>query len=238
MIAERFKIRAHAVGQIMTNGRSKSETLGKTAQSYLKNWLMEQPEIFNRRKKFSNKYTEKGLIMEDDALDLVASQLYDGKLLLKNEEHFSNGFMIGTPDCILKDEIIDVKSSWSWETFPLLEDELPSKDYFYQGQAYMELTGRDNFKVIYCLLDTPDHQIESECWSWCKRNGYGEPDDEIMEQFYQDMKYSDVDPAFRIKVFEFHKDQMVIDSINQRVEECREYLKQLETRLCLTEQKA
>lgn len=237
MIAERFKIRAHAVGKIMASGRSKNEILGKTAQSYLKNWLMEQPEIFNRKKKFSNKYTEKGLIMEDDALDLVSSELYDGKLILKNEENFQNDFMTGTPDCILQDEIIDVKSSWSWETFPLFEDDLPTKDYFYQGQAYMELTGRNKFKVIYCLLDTPAHQIESECWSWCKYKGYGEPDDDIMQHFYEEMTYSNVNPKFKVKVFEFERDQSVIDSIKKRVEECREYLQELESKLCLTEEK-
>ena len=42
-----FKIRCSAIGQIMTDGRAKG-TMGKTAESYLKLWVLEQ--VFNRKK--------------------------------------------------------------------------------------------------------------------------------------------------------------------------------------------
>ena len=57
-----FKIRCSAIGQIMTDGRAK-RTMGKTAESYLKLWALEQ--VFNRKKMISTKYMEKGNIMED-----------------------------------------------------------------------------------------------------------------------------------------------------------------------------
>ena len=65
-----FKIRCSAIGQIMTDGKAKG-TMGKTAESYLKQWAIEQ--IFNRRKEISSKYMDKGVIMEDESIDFIAS---------------------------------------------------------------------------------------------------------------------------------------------------------------------
>ena len=222
-ISQRFKIRCSGIGQIMTNGRAK-DSLGKTAQTFALNWIREQPEFYNRRKEFQNRYTDKGHIMEDEALDFVSDHLYNGKLLVKNEEYFENDFLKGTPDNIQKDHIIDVKNSWDFSTFPLFETELPTKDYFYQGQGYMNLTGRKGFKVIYCLLDTPANLIESEAWNYSKRNGLGQPDDDLIMDFYERMTYKDIDPKLRLKVFEFEYDQAVIDSIQKRVEEIRQFI--------------
>ena len=37
-----FKIRCSAIGKIMTNPRSKTETLSKTTKTYLEEWSKEQ----------------------------------------------------------------------------------------------------------------------------------------------------------------------------------------------------
>ena len=73
-----FKIRCSAIGQIMTNSRSKSEALSKTTKSYLQEWVKEQ--IYKRKKTISSKYLEKGLIMEDNSLDYIAENLGYGML--------------------------------------------------------------------------------------------------------------------------------------------------------------
>lgn len=214
-----FKIRASASGKIMG-----IKALGKTGETYCENWLKEQ--LYKRRIEFSNKYTDKGLIMEDNSIDFVADQLGYG-FLAKNEQYFENDFFTGTPDIILKDHVIDVKNSWDFSTFPLFDKEVPNSDYYFQAQVYMELVGVDSYKLIYVLSDTPLNIIEREARSYCYKLGY-DFDDEILEQFIKKMTYSDVDNNLKIKVFEIKKDVEVIEKMKIRVLECRNYLKTLQ----------
>ena len=137
---KQFKIRCSAIGQIMTNPRTKKEYLSKTTASYCEEWLKEQ--IYGRKKEFTSKYTNKGNIVEQSSLDFVASELGYGSLV-KNEESFMNDFLTGTPDAILDDHIIDVKNSWDCFTFPLFFNNVPNKAYYWQAQGYLALTGLD-----------------------------------------------------------------------------------------------
>ena len=207
-----FKIRCSAIGKIMG-----VKGLGKTGESFLQEWLKEQ--IYQRRKEFSNKYTEKGLIMEDNSLDYVAEHL-DYGMLLKNEEYFENDFLTGTPDVILDDHLIDVKNSWDCFTFPSFYNAVPNKDYYWQAQGYMALTGKSKYKLIYVLMDTPDHLIEKE-FKW---NNPNELEETV---FYNKFKYGKIDAKYRIKVFEIERNDDDIAKIEERVNECRNYINQL-----------
>lgn len=218
-----FKIRASQCGKIMGQ-----KGLGKTGESYCELWLKEQ--LYGRKAEFSNKYTEKGNIVEDDSLDFVAEKLGYG-LLIKNEKYFENLFITGTPDAILPDHIIDVKNSWGWEQFPLFEKDCPNSDYYYQAQCYMELTGKEYYKLIYCLSDTPINLIEKEAFWWCKNNGYDQLEQDILDKFIKKMTYSDVPDSIKMKVFTIEKDPGVIQRINERVVECREYITKLKSNI-------
>lgn len=218
-----FKIRCSAIGNVMTNSRSKTELLSETAKTYCRDWLKGQ--IYKRRKEFSTKYTEKGNIMEDTSLDFIAKML-DLGMLIKNEQYFENEFIHGTPDAILPDLIIDVKNSWDCFTFPLFDTEIENNSYFYQLQGYMHLTGIKKAKLIYCITDTPEHLIERECKYWCIKNGY-ELDIDIYNEFYNKMTFSDIEDRFKIKIFDIDYDENVINSIIERVKLCRDYIEKL-----------
>ena len=200
---KQFKIRASGVGQIMTNAKKKGE-LSKTTLSYVDTWLKEQ--IYGVNKDFSSKYTDKGNRMEDAAIDYVEEHLYPNDLLIKNEEYFEDDYFKGTPDLILEDEIIDIKNSWDCFTFPLLAKELPNKDYYYQLQVYMHLTGRKKAKVIYVLMDTPE---------------------DLLGYYNSVVSYQNIDSKHRIKVFEVEYSEEVIEAIKTRVNEIREYINKL-----------
>ena len=179
-----FKIRCSAIGQIMGQPRAKAAKeageLSQTAKTYCETWIKEQ--LYSRRKEFTNKFVEKGLIIEDNSIDYIADQLGLG-MLLKNEQHFSNDFMTGTPDVVLPDVVFDAKNSWDCFTFPLFDTEIPNKDYYWQGQGYMELCKKSHFKLIYTLMDTPMHLIEKEAYWYAKNNGLDEVDIELHNQF-------------------------------------------------------
>lgn len=213
-----FKIRASAAGEIMG-----VKGLGKTGQGFVEKWYKEQ--LYNRTKSFTSKYTEKGNVVEDSAIQLVADHFGLG-LLMKNEQHYSNEFFKGTPDVVTSDLIIDVKSSWDCFTFPLFADEIPNKDYYYQMQVYMALTGLSKSKLIYCLMDTPDDIIEKEAYYYCENNGV-DYDMDFLEQFKKQYIYSHLPIHLRIKSFDIMRDDAVIEQIKQRVKECNEYLNQI-----------
>lgn len=195
-----FKIRASAGGKIMTNPRSKSELISKTAISYVHDWLKES--IYGIKKDFTSKYTEKGTLLEDEAIDKAITWL-DLPLVLKNETRFEDDYFTGSPDLILEDEIIDIKLPWDAFTFPLFEDELPEKDYFYQVQIYMHLTGKKKARVVFLLLNTPE-----EIAKW---------------EAHHD--YSDVPIDKRWKAYKVDYDPDVIADLQQRVDNIREYIK-------------
>ena len=204
---KQFKIRASAVGQLMSDPRAKKDKISATTMTYCQEWLKEQ--IYGVKKFNSNKYTEKGIQMEDKAIEYLSKLNSD--FYLKNEESFENDFLTGTPDIILNDTIIDIKCSWDMWTFPLFDEKVPTKDYYYQLQAYMHLTGKKKAKVIYCLMDTPDELLN----------------------MWTDVPYSyeGLDSKYRIKTFDIEYDEEVILKIENRVLECREYINELNEKL-------
>lgn len=122
--------------------------------------------------------------------------------VLKNEKYFEDDYFCGTPDLILEDEILDIKNSWDCFTFPLFENEIPTKDYFYQLQVYMHLTGKRKARLVYVLLNTP------EDLTWETQNDY-----------------SSLDKKYRIKTFSIEYDESVIEDLKQRVINIREFIK-------------
>jgi len=198
---KQFKIRASAAGKIMTSPRSKSETLSETTKTYLQEWLKEQ--IYGVRKEIQTKYMTKGTVLEDEAIDRCV-QWTNIPFVLKNEKNFDDDFFTGTPDIITPEYVVDIKTSWDCFTFPLFDTEIPTKDYYYQLQVYMHLTGLKRAKLVYILLNTPEF-IQWET-----------PHD-----------YEGLDPKYRHKVFDIDYSPEVIETLQSRVEECRNYINTL-----------
>lgn len=194
-----FKIRASAAGKIMTNPRAKTELISETTKSYVKEYLIS--EIYGIRKQINNKYLSKGIWLEDEAIDKAIEWL-DIPFALKNESYFEDDFFCGTPDLILEDEILDIKCSWDAFTFPLFENEIPTKDYYYQLQVYMHLTGKRKAKLVYVLLNTPDELVYEEKHS-----------------------YDNMDKKYRIKTYEIEYSEDVIADLKERVTNIRTYIK-------------
>lgn len=193
--------------------------LPEGARTFCQKWYKEQ--LYSRREVFSSKYTEKGNAMEDGAIDLVADHFNYG-LISKNEKWFDNEYIHGTPDLILSDRIIDIKCSWSAFTFPLFDK--VNTTYDIQMQCYMALTGKQMAEVVYCLMDAPEKLIDSEARKQAWALGLDEVPIDLYEQVKADMTYSHLPNHLRIKSFEVKRNDAIIESIYQRVRECREYI--------------
>jgi hypothetical protein len=194
-----FKIRASAGGKIMTSPLNKTELISKTTKTYVKEWMTEH--IYGIKKQINNKYLSKGIWLEDEAIDKAIEWL-DIPFAIKNEKSFEDDFFTGTPDLIVKGVVYDIKCSWDCFTFPLFENEIPTKDYFYQLQIYMHLTGCKKAVLTYVLLNTPEELTYEE-----KHN------------------YDSMEKQYRIKTFEIEYSEEVIADLQQRVTNIREFIK-------------
>lgn len=198
--------------------------LPEGAKEYCKQWV--KTEIYGKKlADVQTKYTRKGNMVEDESI-LFAY----GPKVKKNEEWFENEYITGTPD-IIKENIVDVKNSWSHEQFPLFTTELPEKAYSYQLLGYMDLTKKHaTGQVTYTLMDTPHELIERE-YRIATRGLNARDDDqkhtpEYLE-FAKNYQYNDIDRKYRIKSFDVEYDAQKIEQIHERVELCRQYIKTL-----------
>jgi hypothetical protein len=215
-----FKIRCSAIGKIMTNPRTKGELLSQTAKTYIEEEVLRAK--YGVIKPFYSRYTDKGNIVEGEAIQMAAEALELG-LIWKNEEHFTNDFLTGTPDVNTDDVLLDVKSSWDATTFPFFATEIPTKDYFFQLQGYLELTGKTKALLVYCLVNTPIEMVEDEIRRAHWNAHLLEEDLDLRDEILKRHVFDHIPLNRRVKVFEVEKDEQVITEIKDRVELCREY---------------
>jgi hypothetical protein len=134
----------------MTNARSKSEVLSETAKSYIKS--IAKQDFYGYNIELNNKYIIKGIEQEQDSIDLVnAVRFTDYK---KNKVRLETELMTGECDILLDEAIIDIKTSWSLETWPATAEDGDESLYEWQGRAYMYLYDRPSFELIYCMVST------------------------------------------------------------------------------------
>jgi len=149
-----MKIRCSSLPKIMTSPRTKGEVLSETAKSEMIKQAKE--DFYGYSSQMTNKYVEKGIEVEDKSIELLNTvKLANYK---KNTERLTNEFLTGECDINdeVNDEIIDIKSSWSLETFPALPSDINIKDYEMQLRGYMMLYNRSKASVCYCMVSTPE----------------------------------------------------------------------------------
>jgi hypothetical protein len=146
-----MKFRASSLGRLMTSSRTKGEALSQTAKSYIIQKAKE--DFFDYMSELNSKYITKGLAQEQDSINLLnLVRLEDYK---KNEDRVENEWLSGCCDIITDTSIIDIKTSWSLDTFPATSYELKDlSDYEWQGRAYMWLYDMPSFELCYVMVST------------------------------------------------------------------------------------
>lgn len=224
MEAKNFKARCSSLGKIFTNPRSKAETISETTKTYLEEWVLENK--YGIRKEITSKYLDKGLQMEDTAIQEY-SKLFNVECF-KNDEWFENDYITGTPDLILDNKIVDIKCSFSLFSFPMFDTKLDNKAYEYQLQGYLYLTGKTEAEIAYFLLNSPENIILSEAKSVMYKEALGQEWlDILVEEVRANHTYDHIPMQDRCKVFKVERDEAIISEIKDRVENCRDYIKSL-----------
>lgn len=116
-------------------------------------------EKWGRKTTLKNKYFDKGIRVEKKGRDLLSEVL--GTLLTFDPETKENEWVKGKRD-INANIIIDIKSSYDFNTFNAHLLEKKHEYYFRQLDCYMELWKTTESILAFVLVDTPPDLIESE----------------------------------------------------------------------------
>ena len=188
------------------------------AKTYCKKWVKEK--LYNRRKEIKSKFIDKGNACEAQSLELINAQCMEDYEL--NTEYKENEYLTGTCDIQSPSEIRDIKNSWSVDTFPLFDTGIKNKDYWWQGQGYLDLYDKQLFHLDYTLIDAPLHLIKQEAKSIAYRDNLDY--DTIFSEVHSQMTYSDIPQHLKHKTFPANRDREAIKQVYARVELCREYI--------------
>lgn len=201
-------IRCHALGKIMTEPKDKKEVLSVGAKTYLNQLAKES--VYEYRPLIKSKYLDKGIICEDEAIRLYNEVYFTD--LVKNTQRRNNGLITGECDLYIpKKRGIDIKCSWSLDTFPVLTEDCHDKDYEWQCRGYMMLFDVPVWDVAYCLVSTPDELI----WE-------GE----------EDLHYVDhIDPVMRITTIRYERDLALEDKIKEKASAAITYIAETKKRI-------
>lgn len=224
---DKLLFRCHSVGALLSEPKSKAardnNELGETAKSLVRNmWLHNN---FDYKERVYTDAMMKGNLCEADSMKLV-SQVLGNEYRAMSKKTLSNDYIVGTPDIILTKEdcVEDIKTSENLRTFL---DAEPTKIYEAQAQCYMELADKSNFRLIYCLVKTPESIIAND-----KKKVYYkfDCDEENPDYIAASMQIEhnnniieSIPKEKRIKVFEFKRDKAFIENLYKKIDAARLY---------------
>ncbi len=239
------------MGDLIRKKEEKPE-LSKSVETHLAD--IHKGFFMKRDRQISNKFTEKGIIVEEKSITLYSE--VKNTLFLKNQKYYKNKFIHGTPDNVQK-KVRDMKNSWSLDSFPMYETVIGNKDYEWQLQGYMELTGIKEAELVYALVDTPNKIIIDELrrLDWKQGiydiNGNVKEDriplvvetvtnmiytEQGLDEFCQESMsiekkwftdFFEIPKELRIKVFELEYSKEAIQALYEQIILCRERLNSL-----------
>lgn len=226
--------------------------LPATAQSELrKAWRSAK---YNRGFQFTNKYVQKGIAQEEEAITLLSRTL-DRPLFRWKKGRLNGKFFQGLPDVVELEAGFDTKCSWNLATFPFPGDDLES-DYEWQNQAYMKLCDREVWYTTKVLVNTTERLLYNEKMKWFYALGSPDADSEDFEEYERqarevekDMIFDyarfqnhyphhvllhtpeewvyDIPPEDRIVFLKSERSEQMIKEAEERVVICRKYLNEL-----------
>lgn len=215
-----------------------------------------QSQFWGRKRILHNKYLEKGVMQENDGLDLKSE--VDGVAYFKNDTEFENDWVRGTPDNIQDNRVTDIKCNYDMESFRKAD---LNAVYEHQIKAYLMLTDLTEGELCYCLVNTPESHITAQTKSmWYNLGMPDEENEEWIEvkkqiernTIFDPIKFKEeypnyiflnhesdlyIPPILRVKKFDVTLTDEDVENIKTRVELARKYLfkKEIEERRTIKE---
>lgn len=212
----KLKVRCSSLSRFMSEPKAKADKeAGKISQS-AKEAVREvvKFDLFGYQAFEGNRYTEKGLLLEDEAIKL--SSLSRGLPLKKNTERRENEWLTGECDIYIpsRNLIIDTKCTYDIGSHPFFVDEAEEKikkqGYDYQMQGYMWLWDCEEAQIDFVLFPMPEELLQP----WQSAERFIELVDQIPQQK-------------RITTVTVKRDEQIIEKIKERVSEASIYYDEL-----------
>lgn len=212
----KLKVRCSSLYRFMSDPKAKADKeAGKISQS-VKEAVREvvKFDLFGYQAFEGNKYTEKGLLLEDEAIKL--SSLSRGLPLKKNTERRENEWLTGECDIYIpsRNLIIDTKCTYDIGSHPFFVDEAEEKikkqGYDYQMQGYMWLWDCEEAQIDFVLFPMPEELLQP----WQSAERFIELVDQIPQQK-------------RITTVTVKRDEQIIEKIKERVSAASIYYDEL-----------
>ena len=191
-------------------------TLSAGAKDLVKEMLIEKK--YNISKFTGNKFTEKGNMVEDDAIKFFMQTEFISAE--KNTKRYCDGMLTGEHDVLSNRIIYDTKCPWDFWSFPKFQDDVESKSidagYDWQQHGYIRLLRKEGIEVShaelkYILMPTPE-KLLSKYDDWF---------------FHQDFVL-DLSAKDRIKTYRIDFCEKRDKAIDVKIEAARRYAKTLE----------
>jgi hypothetical protein len=189
-----------SLGKLMTASRTKSEVLSETTKTYIRG--VAKQDFYGYNVELNNKYINKGNMQENDSIALFNTVHFTN--YSKNTERLTNEWLTGEADIVLDDRIIDIKTSWSLETFPATLEEAVNKDYEWQLRAYLFLYDKQYASLVYCMVTTHPSLLNE--WENLSLH-----------------QVDHIDASKRITTLSFERDLELEEEIKVRLHYCTEY---------------
>lgn len=169
--------------------------LPKTMTSELRK--IHRSEKFGRNFRFTNKFVQKGLAKEEEAITVYQQYIKKTKgkriLFLNNKERLTNEFVTGEADLTDTNDFkncnegFDIKCSWELDTFPYKEDEL-DKQYEIQNQCYMWLSGAKKWTTANVLVNVTEDLLHKEKMKWYYALGSPDEDSSVYDEYVKELR--------------------------------------------------
>ena len=200
------------IGEPKTKADREAGKITDTAKSAVRE--IAKFDLFGWQQFEGNKFTEKGLMLENEAIKL--SGLKRGLPLKKNIERRENDWITGECDIYVPTRklIIDTKCSFDIGTHPFFADEAEDKakkaGYDIQMQGYMWLWDCEEAQIDFVLFPTPEELL-----------GYGQSTERYINLVEQIPQHQ------RITTVTIKRDEQIIEKIQERVSAAKTYYDEL-----------
>ena len=207
----RMKARCSMLSRLLPEPKGDAK-ISATAKSAVRE--IAKFDLFGYQSFEGNKYTEKGLQLEEQAIKL--SSLSRGLVLKKNTERRENDWIQGECDIYVPSRklIIDTKCTYDIGTHPFFRDEAEEKakkqGYDIQVQGYMWLWDCEEAHIDFCLFPTLLDLIKP----W-------ENEEKLIDLVDQ------IPQKKRLTTVVIKRDETIIEKIKQRVEAAQDYYQEL-----------
>lgn len=186
-----------------------SRGLSKGAKTALTQFAKEM--LYGYERQVTSKEMDKGIACEPDSIALY--NLVHFTRHCKHEGRVKTDLLSGECDLYVPGvRTIDLKTSWSLDTFPVLVSDCHDPMYEWQGRAYMHLYDVPEHEVAFCLVNTPEDLIPR----W-------EPVDLH--------RVEHLDPALRVTKIVYRRDMALESKMLSKLRAAQEYMHEIVARI-------